>query len=105
VSTHYGRTSPHGEEIDRPDDRERHGDRANMSERTKAMRRTLGKARGYAQSAVGQARHKMTEYREHGWGRVQGDVVESTRSRPLAALGIAAALGLLVGLLSSRARR
>jgi ElaB/YqjD/DUF883 family membrane-anchored ribosome-binding protein len=105
MSTQYGRTPPPGDGIDRPDDSEGDGDRANVSQRAKAVQRTLGKARGYAQSAVGQARNKMTEYREHGWGRVQGDVVESTRSRPLAALGIAAAIGLLVGLLSSTARR
>jgi ElaB/YqjD/DUF883 family membrane-anchored ribosome-binding protein len=89
MSTQYSSTSSAGEGIDRP----------------KAVQRTLGKARGYAQVAVCQARNKMTEYREHGWGRVQGDVVESTRSRPLAALGIAAAIGLLIGLLSSTVRR
>jgi ElaB/YqjD/DUF883 family membrane-anchored ribosome-binding protein len=89
MSTQHNSTSSPGEEIDRP----------------KTVQRTLGKVRGYAQGAVGQARNKMTEYREHGWGRVQGDVVESTRARPLAALGIAAALGLLMGLLSSTARR
>ena len=46
----------------------------------------------------------MTEYREHGWGRVQGDVVEYTRSQPLAALGVAAAIGLLLWWLGSTAR-
>jgi ElaB/YqjD/DUF883 family membrane-anchored ribosome-binding protein len=47
----------------------------------------------------------MAEYREHGWGSVRGDVVRSARSQPLAALGVAAAIGLLVGWLGSRARR
>jgi ElaB/YqjD/DUF883 family membrane-anchored ribosome-binding protein len=108
VSTDYGRQSgmsTHGAGIDRPGDGEGDGDRTNVSQTANAVQRTLGKARGYVQSAVGQTRNKMTEYREHGWGRVQGDVVESTRSQPLAALGIAAAIGLLLGWLSSTARR
>jgi hypothetical protein len=47
----------------------------------------------------------MTDYREHGWGRVQGDIAEYTRSQPLAALGIATAIGLLFGWLGSTALR
>ena len=94
MSIHYDR------QIDHPGEGEAGGDKS-----ASAVQRTLGKARVYVQSAVGQTRSKMTEYREHGWGRLQGDVVESTRSRPLTALGIAAAIGLLLGLLRSAARR
>ena len=69
------------------------------------VQRSVEKARGYVRGAVGQTRGKMAEYREHGWGSVRGDVVRSTRSQPLAALGVAAAIGLMVGWLGSRARR
>ena len=47
----------------------------------------------------------MTEYREHGWGRVQGDVGEYTRLGSLAALGGPAAIGRLLWWPSSTARR
>ncbi|HZS34746.1 MAG TPA: hypothetical protein VFC42_15390 [Methylomirabilota bacterium] len=62
-------------------------------------------ARQYVQSAVGQAKEKMAEYREEGWGRLSEDVMEYTRSQPLAALGMAAAIGLVLGWLSAAARR
>ena len=77
---------------------------ARAAKAASAVKRSLEKARGYVQGAVGQTRGKMAGYREHGWGHVRGDVVEWTRSRPLAALGVAAAIGLLVGWLSSRTR-
>ncbi len=77
----------------------------NTSQAASAVQRSMKKARGYVQAAVGQTRGKMAEYREHGWGRVGGDVVESTRSQPPVAMGIALAIGLLIGWLSSRARR
>jgi ElaB/YqjD/DUF883 family membrane-anchored ribosome-binding protein len=79
--------------------------RQTISAAADAVESTVGEARGHFRSAVDHARDKMTEYREHGWGRVQGDVVEYTRSQPLAALGMAAAIGLLLGWLSSAARR
>jgi ElaB/YqjD/DUF883 family membrane-anchored ribosome-binding protein len=79
--------------------------RQTVSAAADAVQSTVEEARGHFRSAVDHARDKMTEYREHGWGRVQGDVVEYTRSQPLAALGVAAAIGLLLGWLSSAARR
>lgn len=106
MSTDYGSThgtSTHGAGIDRPGDAE--GDRTDLAQAAEAVERTVEKARGYLQTAVDQARQKMSEYREHGWGRVKGDVVASARAQPLAALGIAAAIGLLLWRLGSTARR
>jgi ElaB/YqjD/DUF883 family membrane-anchored ribosome-binding protein len=79
--------------------------RQGVSQAASAVQSTVSEARGYVQGAVEQARDKMTEYREEGWGRLQDDVVQYTRSQPLAALGMAAAIGLLLGWLSSAARR
>ena len=70
-----------------------------------AVQNTVEEARGYLQSAVDQAHDKMTEYREHGWGRVQGDVIAYARSHPRSALGTAVGIGLLLGWLSSKGRR
>jgi ElaB/YqjD/DUF883 family membrane-anchored ribosome-binding protein len=118
-------TSTHGAGIERPDDGEQVDDRVtdhtkfteskvrNMADPVRqtlsgaadAAQRTVQEAPGHIRSAVDQARGKMTEYRKHGWGRVQDDIVEYTRSQPLAALGVAAAIGLLLGWLSSTARR
>jgi ElaB/YqjD/DUF883 family membrane-anchored ribosome-binding protein len=128
VGTDYGRphgTSAYGAGIERPGDREKDDDRVNdhaklsqsnvqdmadqarqtVSAAADAVQSTVDQARGHFRSAVDHARDKMTEYREHGWGRVQGDIVEYTRSQPLAALGMAAAIGLLLGWLTLTARR
>jgi ElaB/YqjD/DUF883 family membrane-anchored ribosome-binding protein len=79
--------------------------RQGYTQAKETLHETVQEARGYVQSAVGQAREKVAEYREEGWGRVQEDVREYTRSQPLAALGMAAAVGLLLGWLSAGARR
>ncbi len=79
--------------------------RQGYSQAKETLQDTMHEAKGYVQNAVGQARDKVAEYREEGWGRVQDDVREYTRSQPLAALGMAAAVGLLLGWLSAGSRR
>jgi ElaB/YqjD/DUF883 family membrane-anchored ribosome-binding protein len=62
-------------------------------------------ARGYVEDAAQQAREKIDEYREGGMTKVKHDVVGYTREQPVMALLIAAAVGLLLGWLSSVGRR
>lgn len=79
--------------------------RQGYSQAKESVQETMHEAKGYVQNAVGQARDKVAEYREEGWGRVQDDVMGYTRSQPLAALSVAAAVGLLIGWLSAGSRR
>jgi ElaB/YqjD/DUF883 family membrane-anchored ribosome-binding protein len=68
-------------------------------------RETVSQATGYVQDAVGQARAKVAEYRHAGLDRVKGDVVDYTRQQPVTALLIAAGAGLVLGMITSIARR
>lgn len=55
--------------------------------------------------AVDRTREKVAEYRERGMGQVSQEVVEYTRSQPVAALLIATGVGMFLGMLLALGRR
>ena len=58
----------------------------------------------YVGEALDQAKSKAAEYRDGGWSRVQDDVREYTRAQPVAALAMAAGVGLLLGWIATSRR-
>jgi ElaB/YqjD/DUF883 family membrane-anchored ribosome-binding protein len=69
-----------------------------------SVRDTVQQTREYVEDMAQQARDKISEYSEGGLERVTEDVTAYTRAQPMAALLIAAGLGLLIGWISGASR-
>lgn len=65
----------------------------------------MGQTREYVQGALEQARGKVAQYRDGGFEKVKDDMVSYTREQPVAALLIAAGVGLMLGWLTAMGRR
>jgi ElaB/YqjD/DUF883 family membrane-anchored ribosome-binding protein len=68
-------------------------------------REGVEQATDYVQGAMAQTREAVNRYREGGFTGLRDDVVRYTREQPVTALLVAASVGLILGLLSSSARR
>jgi ElaB/YqjD/DUF883 family membrane-anchored ribosome-binding protein len=79
--------------------------RERVSQAAESVTEAAERTSAYAGEAFDQAKSKAAEYRNAGWSRIQEDVSEYTRTQPVAALAIAAGLGLLLGWISATSRR
>lgn len=70
-----------------------------------AIETEVERAGSFVKDAVGKARERVAEYREGGMEKVTKEVTDYTRSQPVAALLIAAGVGMVLGMLLGLSRR
>jgi ElaB/YqjD/DUF883 family membrane-anchored ribosome-binding protein len=70
-----------------------------------AIETEVERAGSFVKDAVGKARERVAEYREGGMEKVTQEVTDYTRSQPVAALLIAAGVGMVLGMLLGLSRR
>jgi len=71
----------------------------------KTAREGLEEAAGYVEDAAAMTEQKVAEYREGGVERIKNDVITYTREQPVTALLLAAAAGVVLGVLSALGRK
>jgi ElaB/YqjD/DUF883 family membrane-anchored ribosome-binding protein len=86
-------------------DEAKEGFKGYASDAKDSVQNAARRTREYVEDTVDQARDKMAEYTEGGFERVKHEVTGYTRNQPMTALLIAAGAGLVLGWLSSIARR
>jgi ElaB/YqjD/DUF883 family membrane-anchored ribosome-binding protein len=79
--------------------------RAGIDRTVEYMEGVAERTADYVEDAVEQTRERLVELRKHGVEGVWTDLVRLTKRKPERALLLAAAIGLIIGILSQRGER